>query len=197
MDERQQRIGTVTALVRPGARPASAVPAAERLPEIRLAPSPRMRGQRQLRRGRAIAALRRQAGCEIGEVGGPDEQEAIAIATGKTLILLACGRGAYNVSHVPFIADGGQRPDRAGALRRAAGERDERRQATAGQRRMGFGRGGCSTQFSQGRGLGDCGTKSEWAWDGTRFRLVREERMEECRGARTFIPTWRARVVRP
>ncbi len=194
MDERQGRAGTVTALVRRGERPATAVPATERLPEIRLAPEPEDAGQYSFDEAR-IAALRRQAGCEIGEVGGPDEQETISISTGRTLILLACGSGAYNVSHIPFIAAaGGERivpaPFDGGR------DLDERGQATLVNAQWDSNRR-LLTQFSHGRGLGDCGTKSAWAWDGTRFRLVREERMEECRGARTFIPTWRARVARP
>jgi len=194
MDERQGRLGTVTALVRRGEEPASAVPVTELLPEIRLTPEAEDAGQHSFDEDR-IAALRRQAGCEIGEVGGPDEQEMIAIETGKTLILLACGTGAYNVSHIPFIAAAGSErivpaPFDAGR------DLDERGQAVLVNAQWDSNRR-LLTQFSHGRGLGDCGTKSAWAWDGTRFRLVREERMEECRGARTFIPTWRARVARP
>ena len=128
MDERQGRLGTVTALARPGAQPASAVPAAEHLPEIRLAHEPEDAGQYSLDEDR-IAALRRQAGCEIGEVGGPAEQEAIAIGTGQTLILLACGSGAYNVSHIPFIAAAGSGRIVPAAFD-AGAEADERRQAT-------------------------------------------------------------------
>ena len=37
--------------------------------------------------------------------------------------------------------------------------------------------------FDRGRGIGDCGTRQAWAWDGARYRLVRAERIEECRGA--------------
>ncbi len=194
MDERQGRLGTATALVRPGPQPASAVPAAEPLPEIRVAAEPEDGGQYSFGEDRS-AALRRQAGCEIGEVGGPDEREVIAIETGKTLILLACGSGAYNVSHIPFIAAAGS--ERIVPAEFDAGaDADARRQATLVNAQWDSNRR-LLTQFSHGRGLGDCGTKSAWAWDGARFRLVREERMEECRGARTFIPTWRARVVRP
>ena len=35
---------------------------------------------------------------------------------------------------------------------------------------------------NKGRGVGDCGAISEWAWDGAAFRLVRLRQMDECRG---------------
>jgi hypothetical protein len=95
MDEGQQRTGTVTALVRPGARSASAVPAPPALPVVHAA---RPSGTPIALGPARIAALRKAHGCTIDEVGGPDEAEAFAIAPGRTLVLLACGSGAYNVS---------------------------------------------------------------------------------------------------
>jgi hypothetical protein len=56
---------------------------------------------------------------------------------------------------------------------------------------------GLLTSFSKGRGIGDCGVGSNFAWDGARFRLVEQEEMGECRGSTDYISTWRARVVRP
>jgi hypothetical protein len=50
------------------------------------------------------------------------------------------------------------------------------------------------TSFSKGRGLGDCGLGQDFAWDGTRFRLVRQIEMGECRGSLDYITTWRADV---
>jgi len=53
------------------------------------------------------------------------------------------------------------------------------------------------SEFSRGRGMGDCGMRADYGWDGVRLRLVRREAMSECLGARSFVTTWRARVVRP
>ena len=62
MDERQRRIGTVTALVRTGRQPASAVPAPPALPQVRIAAAPT---DRPLAIDAAtVARLRRQFGCE-------------------------------------------------------------------------------------------------------------------------------------
>jgi hypothetical protein len=57
-------------------------------------------------------------------------------------------------------------------------------------------RDGTLDMFMKGRGLGDCGTRQRFAWDGARFRLVAQAQMDECRGSIDWIPTWQARTVR-
>jgi hypothetical protein len=190
MDEQQRRVGTATALVRPGSKAAS-VPAPPPLPVVtaRTAPSrlpPTVSAA-------TVSALRRKHGCTLDEVGGPEEHEAAAIGPSETLVLLACGSGAYNVSHVPFVIRRGQSAQLAAfdispeywddgkPILVNAGWDKER---------------GLLTAFSKGRGLGDCGTSSEFAWDGSRFRLVEQSEMGECRGSTDYITTWRAKVVR-
>jgi Protein of unknown function (DUF1176) len=50
---------------------------------------------------------------------------------------------------------------------------------------------------ARGRSLGDCGILLNYVWDGHMFRLVRREDMPTCRGSRSLIRTWSARVVTP
>ena len=50
--------------------------------------------------------------------------------------------------------------------------------------------------FDKGRGIGDCGTRQVWAWDGARYRLVQAERMEECRGAMEWPMVYEAEFRR-
>ena len=189
MDEQQRRIGTPTALVRRGTAAAAAAPPA--LPVV--VARPRSSGRGLALGAAALRALRRKHGCTIDEVGGPEEAEIAALSAGETLLLLACGSGAYNVSHVPFIVRRGGRAELAAfdiapeywddgkpVLINASWDSDR----------------GLLTALSKGRGLGDCGTSSEFAWDGTRFRLVEQAEMDECRGSTDYITTWRARVVR-
>lgn len=38
------------------------------------------------------------------------------------------------------------------------------------------------SMFNKGRGLGDCGSQSEWVWDGQAFRLILYKSMPECHG---------------
>ena len=193
MDEKQGRTGTATALVRPGSRPWAAAP--RPLPVVTARPV--SKGRPLALSTSAVAALRSRHGCAIGEVGGPDEAESHALGPSESLLLLACGSGAYNVSYVPFVLRRGPRGIEARlaafdvrpgwwaeegkpVLINAAWDRER----------------GLLASYSKGRGLGDCGTTSAYAWDGRSFRLVEQAEMEECRGSTDYITTWRARVVR-
>jgi hypothetical protein len=195
MDDRQRRVGTVTALVRPGARPASAVPPPPPLPVVVAAPPARAPALKLS--GVRLAALRRQARCIIEDVGGPDSAETSAMSPAHTLLLLSCGTGAYNMSFVPYVL-----------TRR--GKVVDARLAAFDVEKVGWGEEGhpvlvnaewdskrrLLTSFSKGRGLGDCGTAQDFAWDGARFRLVEQSEMGECRGSVDYITTWRAQVRR-
>jgi hypothetical protein len=194
MDEAQKRLGTVTALARPGTKPAATVPPPPALPAVRAvrpgAGAPRLTKVR-------IAALRKQSKCTIDEVGGPDFQEESPIDATRSLLLLACGSGAYNVSYVPYIVSRGAKgPD----VRLASFDAQDSWWKEEGRpvlinaewdRKRSL-----LTSFSKGRGLGDCGVGSDYAWDGQRFRLVEQIEMGECRGSVDYITTWRTRVVR-
>ena len=191
MDEKQRRVGTVTALVRPGPRPASAMPSPPSLPQVRRAPAPT--DQPPAIGNARVAGLRRQFHCTLNEVGGPDEFEATQIETGKTLILLACGSGAYNLTSIPLIAQ-----SRGGRIVAAIAPFDSQWGLTSEERRPTLINASWDPErrllqeYSKARGLGDCGTRSDYAWDGARFRLVYQEEMEECRGSLAYLTTWRA-----
>lgn len=193
MDEKQRRTGTATALVRPGTRPMAGTPPA--VPVVSAAPLSSARSLAMT--PAALAALRRKHGCTLDEVGGPEDAETATMTPAATLLLLACGSGAYNVSHVPFVL----RRGRGGADATLAAFdladpwwKDEGKPMliNAGWDKE----RGLLVSYSKGRGLGDCGTTSEYAWDGRAFRLVERAEMDECRGSTDYITTWRARVVR-
>lgn len=191
MDERQRRAGTATALVRPGSRP----PAGASPPPLPVVVAPPVSRARPLAlSAAAIRALRAKHGCAIDEVGGPDETESAALGAGETLLLLACGSGAYNVSYVPFIVRRGGRAELAAFDHRPGWWAEEGKPmlVNAGWDKE----RGLLSSFSKGRGLADCGTTSDYAWDGRAFRLVEQSEMSECRGSRDYITTWRARLVR-
>lgn len=190
MDDQQRRIGTPTALVRRGTGAAAAPPPP--LPVV--AAPPVSRSKPPALGTAALAALRKKHGCTIDEVGGPDDAETAALGAGEALLLLACGSGAYNVSYVPFIVRRGGRIDPAPFDHRPGWWAEEGKPMLVN---AGWdGERGLLTSFSKGRGLADCGTDSDYAWDGRAFRLVRQAEMDECRGSRDYITTWRARVVR-
>ena len=193
MDDRQRRVGTTTALARPGRRPASAVPAPPPLPQIRIAPAPT---DRPLTIDATLLdPLRRRLECDEFDTRGPEAIETVQIATGITLVLVPCGSGAYNFSSVPVIA----RRRGARVTTEVAPFDSQWGIAAEGHpilvnpdwdpetRRL--------HEYSKGRGLGDCGTRADYAWDGTRFRLVHQEEMEECRGSLYYLTTWRADIT--
>jgi hypothetical protein len=195
MDEAQRRLDTVSALVRTGARPANAVPPPPDLPLVRLPPAPT---DAPLAFSDAeITALREEFSCTIDEVGGPDTFETAQVETGTTLILLACGSGAYNLSSVPLIARsrGGQVAIEIAPFDPPSGVGMEDQPTLtnaewdAGRRLL--------KEYSKARGLGDCGVRAEYAWDGSRFRIVHQEQMGECQGSLFYIPTWNAEIVAP
>lgn len=196
IDEVQKRLGTVTALARPGPRPASAIPPPPALPRIASAAAP---GARGFRVGEdRIAALRKQADCVPEQEDWPGYgSEQDVLDADRILILLGCGAGAYNYNSIPYVAR------RRGAaieivlarfdLSPSFGEGgDPPMLVNAGW----DAKNGLLTSFAKGRGLGDCGVGDDYAWDGTRFRLVRQIAMGECRGSMDYITTWRA-VVTP
>jgi hypothetical protein len=193
IDAQQRRTGTVTALVRPGTRPAGAVPPPPALPKVAV---PAASKRKVALSDGQIAALRKRFKCTIDEVGGPDDEEVHALGA-DTLVLLACGSGAYNVSHVPIVvpAKGG-----VAASRPADFDATERWWREEGKPVLINGAFDPATgelsSFSKGRGLGDCGTGRDYVWDGARFRLISQIDMDECRGSRDYISTWRATVVR-
>ena len=184
MDEQQRRVGTTSALVRRG--PAAQVPPPPALPIVQRPPVPR-KAARTLTPARVRQLLGRDA--TVCEYANDLDVETVRLDARHSLVLAShpCGNGAYNFSYSAFVVDEAGRarlapfdigPD-ADPLVNAGWDATERR----------------LTSFSKGRGIADCGVGQSFAWDGTRFRLVHEEVMGECRGSMDYITTWRA-VVR-
>lgn len=194
IDDRQKRVDTVTALVAKGVRPASAVPAPPPMPVIA---SPGGVLGKAFEPTRAeIARIRKESGCDAEEYQTPTEDVSAIDAT-HSVILLSCGAGAYNFSSVAYVAhvagkrrvieparfdfDPGWGEEGGPPMLVNAGWAAETRSLSS---------------YAKGRGLGDCGSSEEMAWDGARFRLIEARTMGECRGSLDWIRTWRATVKR-
>ena len=188
IDDRQGRVGTVTALVAKGSKPASTVPPPPDTPTIRALPPT---GTPAALTPAQIAAMRRTAGCE-DTTSGP---EAWAIGGGATLVALPCAIGAYNTSAALFVLQGG-RLERAEADVATGFDPDARGPGPATAVNA-IWRAGELISSAKGRGVGDCGLRQTFVWDGTRLRLSDQSAMGECRGNPNFITTWRTQVVRP
>jgi len=181
MDEKQGRLGNVTALVRKGPAPASAVPPPPALPVIAAAPP----SPRPPRRPTAaqVKAARGENACEKASDEQPAESWRLDSRHSLALVPAHCGSGAYNFLSVPLLLD-----ESGKATKLDIGDSDGiwNGDWDPKARRLGT--------FSKGRGIGDCGVTQVYAWDGAAFRLVEQTEMRECRGSMDYITTWRARV---
>lgn len=163
------------------------------LPVVTLPPASG-RAPKTLPAARALAALPSEARtCD--DPTNDLKPEASRLDATHSLVLIAhpCGNGAYNLFSTALIVDeaGRATPARFDADPGMGGSEVVGSPVNADWdtriRRLGT--------FARGRGVGDCGTTQSYAWDGTRFRLVEQAEMGECRGSTDFITTWRARAV--
>ncbi|MEQ1724923.1 MAG: DUF1176 domain-containing protein [Sphingopyxis sp.] len=198
MDEAQVRLDTVTALVRTGRHPASAVPPPPALPVIRRAPASTAPALQPSPAQRATMAA--ASGCTItAETAAEWHEAAVRLDARHSLFLLYCNIYAYNSDAVAYI---GQRV--AGRAQWTLAQFDD---VTAsdhdsgtpnGARLLPFADWSAESRsmggFSKGRGIGDCGISYEYAWDGARFRLTYYGEMRECRGVLGRIVTWVANI---
>jgi Protein of unknown function (DUF1176) len=190
MDDQQRRVGTVTAFVRRGSKPASAVPPTPPLPIIVSPKVPKLMPVRLTKADIARATKPLECGADKAFVGEPISAR-LDVRTSLALLPYPCGNGAYNLFSFAFLIDN------SGKVRIAAfdsnpgmGPEDDSSLVNAdwdeAKRRL--------TTYAKGRGLGDCGVTQSFAWDGTRFRLAELASMGECRGSVDYITTWRAAV---
>ena len=189
MDAQQRRVGTRSALRKPGP---GTTPAPPPLPVVTVPPRS---GAKPVTLTVAAATTligADNAACDYAI--GPVVPEAHRLDAAHSLVLVAhpCGNGAYNLFSSAFVVDNDGKPmparfDAATGMGQDDGNQDliNADWDTAAQR---------LTTYAKARGIGDCGSTSAFAWDGTRFRLVSERAMGECRGSVDYIPIWRAAV---
>ncbi|HEU5482912.1 MAG TPA: DUF1176 domain-containing protein [Sphingomicrobium sp.] len=188
MDDSQHRVGTRGALVRRGDKPDSSVPPPPALP-VRYTDAGSSRPPAQLPAD-VIAKARKDADCEDETDPNLVSQDRIDATHTFASVTLMCASGAYNFISANFIIpDGGapreaqfddQDEEEGGDLHYNLYWDKETRRLHAGMK---------------GRGIGDCGGRQQYVWDGERFRRVRVEEMDDCRGVIDFITLWRARVI--
>ncbi|WP_294233305.1 DUF1176 domain-containing protein [uncultured Sphingomonas sp.] len=189
MDERQRRAGSRSALVAKGsARYRRAAPV---LPVVRiLTPPP---GAAPAIPSAALNDMRRRLDC-LNSLGSPVSAEAYRLDRRSTLVLLSCGAGAYNYLVKPLIwRDGRLSPARFDyAIPFADGPEPGGAVTLVNSE---WSQDGRLSSWGKGRGLGDCGDRQSFGWDGERFRLLEAASMTECRGAIDTLPVWRTRVA--
>lgn len=176
VDDQQGRLETVTALARPGPKPASSVPPPTPVPLIRAAAPVDQTGVLEHAPKGMTKGIE---DCDLDPSITPDDTIA-RLAPGVMLWGPQCGMGAYNEVSVFFIGDEHGRnlkrvkfPEPPGADQASDDllinvSFDPKSQTLA--------------SFSKGRGIGDCGQVTDWAWSGKAFVVISEDTMPACRG---------------
>ncbi|TFI59287.1 DUF1176 domain-containing protein [Sphingomonas parva] len=187
IDDRQGRAGTTGALVARGNAPDTR--AAPTAPVLTLAAPG---GGAAAPSAQQLAEFRKAGECDVDMASnGAAAPETHALGGGKTLLLLPCSMGAYNVMALVYVGDtAGFRPAGFDAPT-GMGEEGGVPSVVNGAWENGL-----LESYDKGRGLGDCGVSASWGWDGAGFRLVEQAVMPECRGNIDFIRTWHAEVRR-
>ncbi|GGB60307.1 hypothetical protein GCM10011505_46320 [Tistrella bauzanensis] len=173
IDDAQKRVGTVTALVRPGDKPASTIPPVPPVPVV-TPPQP----------STSAVPAGLPAGFDahpLGDDCDPQAREMVPPLIGRldaahVLYGAVCMAGAYNMVYQLWVEDQkGQiatadieMPDGISPIDLMNVDYD------ADNRML--------SSYAKGRGIGDCGTAASWVWDGRRFRLTSLIAMEVCQG---------------
>jgi hypothetical protein len=180
MDERQKRVGTVTALAAKGDKPASAVPAPPAMPEVRLAQP--YKSSTPLPKTPPKAVLNAANKIRASDFEKENEPEPIVarLSASKTLWGLAVEMPAYNYRYAFYILENGR--VRPAEFYDPTGARDSVNEVTLPELDPAT---NVIKTFYRGRGLGDCGGITEWGWDGEKFREITSTMMVECRGVRS------------
>lgn len=184
MDEAQGRVGNASALVRPGPGPAGLTPPPTLPPRIRVGPPvPALADA-----GRLARDVRRMRGAIFAahECDRPARDDvAYPLTATDAIVVLGCGRFAYQGSVLVFRTPR-NRPAAATLLALpdppAARPTDA---ARAGEYVEGDYDPATRTfsEFSKGRGMADCGSATEWTFDGTAFRVSAFRWQDRCAGA--------------
>jgi hypothetical protein len=184
MDDRQGRVGGVTALIRKGPAPATKVPAPPPLPivPIRSATSSLSPGEdeRLIARVKATrAALIKNQQCQADDE--LQDTAAYALDARSALVFIPCALGAYQGSSLVFVIPRGSGTAAPfnGAL--PFGKADD---GTFQLTEPDFDpKTGSISTFGKGRGLADCGLSARWIWNGNRFQLSEAAFQGACGGS--------------
>jgi hypothetical protein len=177
VDDQQGRVGTVTALARPGPKPAGAVPPPAAPPIVQAAPPVAQGGLPQKAPRALVKAI---DDCDQDRKPEDSDDVVARLAPGLVLWGPQCSMGAYNQVNVFFLGD-----EKARAMKRVvfpeapgAGQAsdDELFNVDYDPKTQTL------SSFSKGRGIADCGEATAWVWTGRAFALFSELYMPECRG---------------
>jgi hypothetical protein len=188
MDDRQGRIGSVTALTKKGPRLVTAMPPPPPVPLYVAAPKASASEIKPAVYPKALLARPELKDCEKEQLAQADERAAWRLGPDLILWSVPCQMGAYNLVSDFFLTD-----SKGGAIRPApipfiptpdntepgANPTFSLLNADFDPKTMTL------SAFEKGRGLGDCGDLARFVWDGRTFQTLEYDIMPECRGVTT------------
>jgi Protein of unknown function (DUF1176) len=191
MDDQQGRVDTSTALIRPGTKTISNASLGYSVTLVR--PPASKKTPRRIS-PQALQKLNDGHGCSSDQLSQNQQPISARLDADNSLFVVhwACGGGAYNFFADTLIVDeqGNMHTARfdigAGMTGEEVGNIMVNARWIAPLRLL--------ESFEIGRGMGDCGRRRRFVWDGEMFRLAQQEEMNECRGAAGFIQTFNANV---
>lgn len=195
IDEQQQRLGTTTAFVRKGDKPASSVPAAPAAERVTaVAGGTAVDEVEAARLGKLVRETLEADMCESAADDERLTDAAWEMPDGRMLVQLTCYAGAYNYGSSWFWLAQGAQPQMI-AFPVPAEDGSGNMTVTGDLVNASFDPAtGLLAMFSKGRGIGDCGARGIWAFDGQHFALVEYALMGDCQGVTPdFWPVlWRS-----
>ncbi|MFS0826678.1 DUF1176 domain-containing protein [Pseudomonas phoenicis] len=180
IDDVQGRVGTVTALAKPGDAPAKRVPAAPSAPVIPAWSAPAALDEAQAERvlKAAMAATRADWRQEVVD-GDEPKGEVHALNAREALLIVRTGCGAYNCAYSLYLTPLAH-PEQARAM---PFEHANNLPDIAPNGSVAFDPAtGELTSLTLATGMGGCGVAARWRYDGSRFVLSRAAQMSACMG---------------
>jgi invasion protein IalB len=181
IDAQQGRVGTRTAWINRGAKPANTVPPIPATPVLSRFSEPQALTESE------ISAITQNAATTIENNDcslDPSEREVhiFALSSDKALMTVNCDMGAYNLFALGFLVNR-QAPykmeDLALNMPFKLGEDDESPELINADFDP---KTGILSTYDKGRGVGDCGVSSRWVFDGKAFRLAAFASEPSCDG---------------
>lgn len=175
IDERQGRLNTPSALIRKGT--AGIVPPAPALPVIATRPAvgkplPKEQAVALVKAMRAELNRREPDSCEELSDGSDG---AFPLDDTTRLVVVACSRGAYNVSSQFWLVPGRD------VARAKPAEFEGNKPGNELVNADFDPKSGRVMFYAKGRGIGDCGASGSYGWNGTRFAVLQLSGMDTCR----------------
>jgi hypothetical protein len=191
VDDRQGRAGGPTALIAKGMTPPGNVPPPTPAPAVTPAPAGSVEEVAKPAITPALLAAP-AAGCDADTLAVHDDLKAWSVAPDRVLVSVPCQSGAYNFTGVLYFTNAKGEPLGPVPLPRPAGQDPAGQDADTPKNAVVNGDFDPKTmvlsEFAKGRGIGDCGSSTQWVWTGKDFALLSANAIDACPGG--FPQDW-------